>query len=300
MVEEKHMMERKGPSRLLRSGHKRVATPLEYGALTLLAILMILPIVYMISTSLKPLEEMFIYPPRFLVRHPTLRNFADLLIAMNALSVPFVRYLFNSVFVTVATVGLSLVLSSMAAYPLAKYPHMPGARLFFSIVISALMFSPQVTQIPRYLIVDRLSLIDTFGGLIIPNLAGAYGLFLMKQFMEQLPNELLEAAKVDGAPEWMIFWRVVMPLVRPAWITLLIFSFIGTWNDFFTPLIFTRSEQMKTLPLLMSSIGGGPGVVARYGAVAAASLVVTVPTLLLFVLLQRYVMETMAHSGIKA
>jgi ABC-type glycerol-3-phosphate transport system permease component len=300
MVEEKHMMGRKSQSRPRKSGHKRVATPLEYSALTLLAILMILPIVYMISTSLKPLEEMFVYPPRFLVRHPTLRNFADLLIAMNALSVPFVRYLFNSLFVTITTVGLSLILSSMAAYPLAKYPYMPGAKLFFSVVISALMFSPQVTQIPRYLIVDRLSLIDTFGGLIIPNLAGAYGLFLMKQFMEQLPIELIEAAKVDGASEWTIFWRVVMPLVRPAWITLLIFSFIGTWNDFFTPLIFTRSEQMKTLPLLMSSIGGGPGVVARFGAVAAASLVVTAPTLLLFVLLQRYVMETMAHSGIKS
>jgi ABC-type glycerol-3-phosphate transport system permease component len=123
---------------------------------------------------------------------------------------------------------------------------------------------------------------------------------LMKQFMEQLPIELIEAAKVDGASEWKIFWSVVMPLVRPAWITLIIFSFIGTWNDFFTPLIFTRSEQMKTLPLVMSAIGGGPGVVARQGAVAAASLVVTFPTFILFVLLQRFVMETMAHSGIKS
>jgi ABC-type glycerol-3-phosphate transport system permease component len=262
--------------------------------------LMVLPIVYMVSTALKPLEEMFVYPPRFFVRHPTLRNFADLLLALNALSVPFVRYLFNSLFVTVATVSASVVLSSLAAYPLAKYPYMPGAKLFFSIVVSALMFSPQVTQIPRYLIVDRLSLIDTYGGLIVPNLAGAYGLFLMKQFMEQLPIELIEAAKIDGASEWMIFWNIVMPLVRPAWITLIIFTFIGTWNDFFTPLIFTRSEQMKTLPLLMSSIGGGPGVVARSGAVAAASLVVTVPTLLVFVFLQGYVMETMAYSGIKS
>jgi ABC-type glycerol-3-phosphate transport system permease component len=131
-------------------------------------------------------------------------------------------------------------------------------------------------------------------------IAGSYGLFLMKQFMEQLPIELIEAAKVDGASEWRIFWRIVLPLVRPAWITLVLLSFISTWNDFFTPLIFTRSEQMKTLPLIMSTIGGGPGVVARSGAVAAASLVVTFPTFILFVFLQRYVMETMAHSGIKA
>jgi ABC-type glycerol-3-phosphate transport system permease component len=214
--------------------------------------------------------------------------------------VPFTRYLFNSLFVTIATVTFGVVLSSMAAYPLAKYPRMPGAKLFFSIIVSALMFAPEVTQIPRYLIVDRLGMIDTYWGLIVPSLAGSYGLFLMKQFMEQLPIELIEAAKVDGASEWRIFWQIVMPLVRPAWITLIIFSFISTWNDFFTPLIFTRSEQMKTLPLIMSSIGGGPGVVARSGAVAAASMVVVLPTLIIFVLLQRYVMQTMAYSGIKS
>jgi ABC-type glycerol-3-phosphate transport system permease component len=273
---------------------------LEYLIITLLALFTLLPIVYMVSTALKPLEEMFLYPPRFFVRHPTLRNFAELLLAIDALSVPFVRYVFNSLFVAAATVGASLVLSSMAAYPLAKYPRMPGGRLFFAVVISTLMFAPEVTQIPRYLIVDRLNLIDTYAGLIIPSLAGSYGLFLMKQFMEQLPVEMIEAAKMDGASEWAVFWKVVMPLVRPAWITLIIFSFIGTWNDFFTPLIFTRSEQMKTLPLAMSSIGGGPGVVARWGAVAAASLVVTVPTFVIFVLLQRYVMETMSYSGIKS
>ena len=279
---------------------RRQATPFEYLIISLLALFTLLPIVYMVSTALKPLEEMFLYPPRFFVRHPTLRNFAELLLAIDALMVPFVRYAFNSLFVAAATVGASLVLSSMAAYPLAKYPRMPGGRLFFAVVVSTLMFAPEVTQIPRYLIVDRLTLIDTYAGLIIPSLAGSYGLILMKQFMEQLPVEMIEAAKMDGASEWAVFWKVVMPLVRPAWITLIIFSFIGTWNDFFTPLIFTRSEQMKTLPLAMSSIGGGPGVVARWGAVAAASLVVTVPTFVIFVLLQRYVMETMSYSGIKA
>lgn len=278
----------------------RRATVIEYIVITVLALFTMLPIVYMVSTAFKPLEEMFLYPPRFLVRHPTMRNFAELLLAIDALTVPFVRYAFNSLFVTITTVTFGVVISSMAAFPLAKYPRMPGGKFFFSIIISTLMFAPEVTQIPRYLIVDKLGLIDTYAGLILPVLAGSYGLFLMKQFMEQLPIELIEAAKIDGASEWRIFWRVVMPLVRPAWITLIIFSFIGTWNDFFTPLIFTRSEQMKTLPLMMSTIGGGPGQVARWGAVAAASLVVTLPTFFLFVFLQRYVMETMAHSGIKA
>jgi ABC-type glycerol-3-phosphate transport system permease component len=279
---------------------KRQATPLEYFIMTSLAVFTMLPIVYMISTSFKPLEEMFLYPPRFLVRNPTARNFVELLLAIDSLSVPFVRYFFNSIFVTIATVSAGVVISSMAAYPLAKYPRMPGAKIFFAIVISTLMFAPEVTQIPRYLIVDRLGMIDSYFALILPGLAGSYGLFLMKQFMEQLPTELIEAAKVDGASEMRIFWQIVMPLVRPAWITLIIFSFIATWNDFFTPLIFTRSEQMKTLPLVMSSIGGGPGVVARWGAVAAASMVITLPTLILFVLLQKFVMQTMAHSGIKS
>jgi len=293
-------MATKTKSKRLRRLIERKATPKEYILMTALAFITLLPLVYMISTAFKPLEEMFLYPPRFFVRHPTIRNFVELLLAIDSLTVPFVRYLFNSLFVTVCVVAGGIIISSMAAYPLAKYPQMPGAKLYFAIIISALMFAPEVTQIPRYLIVDSLGMIDTYWGLIIPSLAGTYGLFLMKQFMEQLPTELIEAAKVDGATEWTILWRIIMPLVRPAWITLIIFSFIGTWNDFFTPLIFTRSEQMKTLPLIMSSIGGGPGYVARWGAVAAASMVITLPTLILFVLLQKYVMETMAHSGIKS
>lgn len=279
---------------------KRQASPGQYVLMTILALITMLPIVYMVSTSFKPLEEMFLYPPRFLVRHPTLRNFAELLLAIDSFQVPVARYMFNSLLIAAITAGGSVILSSLAAYPLAKYPRMPGGKLFFTMIISALMFAPEVTQIPRYLIVDKLGLIDTYFGMILPVLAGSYGLFLMKQFMEQLPVELIEAAKVDGATEWRIFWQIIMPLVRPAWITLIIFSFIGTWNDFFTPLIFTRSEQMKTLPLMMSNIGGGPGVVARWGAVAAASMMMTLPTLILFVFLQRYVMETMAYSGIKS
>lgn len=284
--------------RILRRGRFEAGLP-TYIGLTLLGGFMILPLVYMVSTAFKPLEEMFLYPPRFFVRTPTLQNFNELLVALNGLYVPFSRYFFNSLFVTICVTGGTVIISSMAAYPLAKYPRMPGAKLFFNIVIATLMFAPEVTQIPRYLIVNHLNLVDTYAGLILPMLAGSYGMFLMKQFMEQLPVEVIEAAKVDGASEWTIFWKIVMPLVRPAWITLILLSFIGTWNDYFTPLVFTRSEQMKTLPLVLSTLGGGPGSVARTGAVAAASLIVTLPTLILFLFLQKYVMETMAHSGIK-
>ena len=140
---------------------KRESSPGEYIAMTLLAVFTMLPIVYMVSTAFKPLEEMFLYPPRFFVRNPTFRNFAELLLAIDSLSVPFMRYLFNSLLVSTVTVTAGVILSSMAAYPLAKYPRMPGAKLFFSVIVSALMFAPEVTQIPRYLIVDRLGLIDT-------------------------------------------------------------------------------------------------------------------------------------------
>lgn len=290
-------MKMKIPAFLKRSRNE--AGLFTYVWLTLLGIFMLMPLVYMVSTAFKPLEEMFLYPPRFFVRTPTLQNFSDLMIAINGLSVPFSRYFFNSLLVTLCVTAGNVIICSMAAYPLAKYPRMPGAKLFFNIVIATLMFAPEVTQIPRYLIASQLHLIDTYAGLILPLLAGSYGMFLMKQFMEQLPIEIIEAAKVDGASEWTIFWKIVMPLVRPAWITLILLSFISTWNDYFTPLVFTRSEQMKTLPLVLSTLGGGPGVVARTGAVAAASLIVTIPTLLLFLFLQRYVMETMAHSGIK-
>jgi ABC-type glycerol-3-phosphate transport system permease component len=265
----------------------------------LLAVFMALPLVYTVSTAFKPIEELFLFPPRFFVRHPTLRNFQQLLISTWAWVVPFPRYIFNSFFVTSMTVLGHVLIASMAAYSLAKLG-VPGGNVIFGIIIAALMFAPEVTQIPRYLVVHRLGLLDTFAGLIIPNLAGAYGLFLMKQFMEQVPVELLEAAKVDGAREWTIFRYVVLPMVRPALITLVIFSFISSWNDIFTPLVFTRSESMKTLPLAISNISGGATVVANFGAVSAGALVTTLPPIIIFVLLQRWVMETMAYSGIKS
>ncbi len=259
-----------------------------------------LPLVYMVSTAFKPIDELFIFPPRFLVRRPTTENFVDLVTSLSSSTVPFTRYIFNSLFTTVVTVLLAVLVSSMGAFSLVKY-RPPGSKTIFAIVVAALMFSPHVTQIPRYLIVNGMGLINTYWALILPKIAVAYNFFLMKQFTEQVPDEQLEAARIDGANELVIFWRIVMPALKPAWATLMVLSFVANWNDFITPLIFTTSQAMKTLPLALHTIAGGVAAanIGRAGAVAAATFCMTVPTVLIFTIMQKRVIETMAHSGIK-
>lgn len=270
-----------------------------YTFMILLVAFTSMPLIYMVSTAFKPLDELFLYPPRFFVRAPTLRSFTDLLTAMNGSVVPFTRYIFNSLFTTAVTVGLTVVVCSMGAFALVKYK-LPGASIIFTIIIAALMFSHHVTQISTYMVVNQLGMVNTFWALIIPKIAVAYNFFLMKQFIEQLPDELLESAKIDGAKDMRIFWQIVMPMLKPAWSTLVVFSFVNNWNDYFTPLIFTRSDAMKTLPLALQTISGGPGVVARSGAAAAATFLTVIPTIVIFMLMQKKVMQTMAYSGIKA
>jgi ABC-type glycerol-3-phosphate transport system permease component len=272
----------------------------QYWFLIPLAIFAILPIVYVVSTAFKPLEELLIFPPPFFVRRPTMDNFQDLLLATNALAVPFSRYLFNSVFVTLTTVLLQVLFCSMCAYPLSKARGLPGAGIIFAMVVAALMFAPQVTRIPQYLVVQKLGLIDTYWALIVPAVAYSLGLFMMKQFMDNsVPMDLIEAARIDGASEWTVFWRVVMPNVAPAWNTLLIFGFIAQWNDAFSPVVFTRSEAMKTVSVAMISLTNGPATVARLGAQSAAAFLMTAPVIIVFLLRQAKVIQTMAHSGMK-
>jgi ABC-type glycerol-3-phosphate transport system permease component len=283
----------------------RTRRPIDWGYLgtllflTALGAVMALPIAWLVSSSFKPLDEFFLFPPRFFVRNPTLNNFRDLLLVTSGTWVPFGRFVLNSVVVTVASVGGSVVIAIMAAYPLAKYRAMPGRNFLFLLIVSALMFSPEVAQIPRYMVVNGLGMMDRFSALIVPNLAAALGLFLLKQFLEQVPDTLLEAARIDGASEWQILWRVIWPLATPAWSTVGILQFIAFWNDSWSPMVFTRSESMKTLPLAILTISPGPGQVAFAGAETAASMLQFLPVVLIFALLQRRVIQTMVHSGIK-
>lgn len=267
--------------------------------LTGFGLLMLAPLVYLISTAFKPKAELFLFPPRFFVINPTTRNFTDLLSVTDSSLVPFSRYIFNSVIVSFVVVLGGIIIGSLAAYPLSKHKGMPFGQFIFKLIILALMFAPTVTQIPQYLVMTKLGMMNTYWALILPSLASPIGLFLMKQFLDQIPDALLEAARIDGATEWFTYRRIVLPLLQPAIATYALFSFIGAWNDSWAASVFTTSEQMKTLPFAIQSISGGVNDIARAGALAAAGFLMIIPTLIMFIVTQRKVMETMAHSGIK-
>lgn len=265
-----------------------------YIILILFGLFMVMPLVYTISSAFKPLDEIYLYPPRFFVSHPTFNNFQDMLVVMSNSWVPFTRYVFNTVFITaVGTLG-HLIFASMGAYVLAKYDF-PGGKTFFALCQTALMFSVYVTQIPNYLVMTKLGWVDTYLSLIIPAFAAPLGLFLMKQFMEQIPDALIEAAKIDGAKEGRIFLRIVMPNVKPAWLTLTIFSVQSLWNMKGQSYIY--SEELKMLPYALQQIllGG----VSRAGVSAAATMIVMMVPILIFVFAESNIIETMASSGIK-
>ena len=255
---------------------------------------MALPLVLAVSNSLKPLEELFIFPPRFFVRNPTLSNFHDVFVLMSESWVPFSRYIFNTVFITVVgTVG-HLAVASLCAYALAKH-RFPGRNFIFWIIVTALMFSSQVTAIPNYLIMSKMGWLDSYTALIAPAIAKPLGLFLMKQFMEQIPDSLLEAARIDGAKEFTVFWKIAMPQVKPAWLTLIIFCFQDLWNLQGANYIF--SEQLKTLPYALSQISAAG--ISRSGATAAVAVIMMIVPISIFIVSQSNIIETMASSGIK-
>ena len=265
-----------------------------YILLTLVALFMAFPLVYAINSAFKPLDEIFVYPPRLFVQNPTLDNFQDLFVIMSKSWVPFTRYFFNTFSITLLGTAGHLLIASMGAYVLAKY-RFPFSRSFFNIVVVALMFNGYVTAIPNYIVMSKVGWVDTIWAVIVPAFASPMGLFLMKQFMEGVPDTLLEAAKIDGAKEWRIFIQIVMPMVKPAWLTLMIFSVQGLWNAKASNFIY--SEELKTLPYALQQIINGG--VARAGVGSAVTLVMMVVPIAIFILAQSNIIETMASSGIK-
>lgn len=259
------------------------------------ALFMVLPMVYAISSSLKPADEFWVFPPTLFPRNPTGKNYSDLFVLMSDSWVPFSRYIFNTLFVTVAGTAGHVIVASMCAYPIAKY-RFPGSRFFSKVVELSLMFGASVTAIPNYLIMSKVGLIDSYGALIIPAFGSSLGLYLMKQFMDQcIPDSLLEAAKIDGAGEMRIFFRIVMPLVRPAWLTLIIFSVQSLWGIGNTPYIY--SEELKTLTYAFSQIQSAG--IARAGVGVAISVIMMAMPAAVFIITQSNIIETMATSGMK-
>ena len=265
-----------------------------YLFLLLVAVVMVFPLVYAVSNALKPLDELYKFPPRILAQNPTTDNFSDLFVTLSKSWVSFSRYLFNTVFITfVGTVG-HLIVASMGAFVLAKY-EFPGNATFFKMVTVAMMFTGYVTQIPNYLILNGLGWIDTYWSIVIPAFASPMGLFLMKQFMEGLPTSLIEAAKIDGANEWRVFSGIVMPNVKPAWMTLIIFSVQGLWNNKAATYIY--SEEKKMLAYAMQQIQSGG--IARTGQGAAVLVVLMAVPIGIFIFSESQILETMASSGLK-
>ncbi len=265
-----------------------------YLYLLFVAGVMVFPIVYAVSSALKPLDELFMFPPKIFPQNPTLDNFSDLFVTMGKSWVTFSRYLFNTVFITAVGTAGHLIIASMAAFVLAKYDF-PGGKTFFRLVTVAMMFSGYVTAIPNYLIINALGWIDTYWAIIIPAFASPMGLFLMKQFMEGLPTSLIEAAKIDGASEWKVFSSIVMPNVKPAWMTLIIFSVQALWNN--KAATFIYSEERKTLVYALQQIQSGG--IARTGQGAAVLVVVMIVPILIFIFSESQILETMASSGLK-
>lgn len=264
--------------------------------LLLICAFMILPMLYSVIQAFKPLDELFLYPPRFFVRNPTTQNFSDVFYLTESLEVPFLRYIFNSVFITVAGTAIYIILASAAGYALGKGTF-KGKSALSALVVWALLFRPEVTAIPQYVIVSKLGMVNTYWALILPALASTMGVFLIRQFVVvAIPDATLEAARIDGASEYRIFFKIVMPGIKPALMTAIIFTFQSLWNSASgTQFIF--SEKLKGLPNVLSTIVAGG--IARAGAASAVSVILMIPPIIVFLISQSSVMETMTHSGLK-
>lgn len=284
----------KMPKRLNRSWAVDILLFLLLGGI---AFFMALPLVFTISNAFKPIDEIFVFPPKLLVRNPTFKNFTDLANIFSDSWVPFSRYVFNTFFIAiVGTVG-HVIIASAAAYPLAKIKF-PGRNILFNLVVMSLMFTAYVTQVPNYMTISWLHLINTYWAIILPSFGMTLGLYLMKQFMEQVPDSLLEAAKIDGASEYRIFWQIVMPIVKPAWLTLVIFSLQNLWtNGSVTSHKYIYSEQLKTVDYVFGQIASG-GLV-RTGPVSAVTLLMMAVPITVFIVTQSNIIQTMSTSGLK-
>ncbi len=263
--------------------------------LILLGAFMFIPMLYVVMQSLKPLDELWMYPPRFYVVNPTFKNFSDLFKLMSTSWVPFSRYIFNTVFISVAGTFGNLILSSMAAYALAKIKF-PGRNWIFQVIVLSLMFNSTVTGIANFLTMSTLHWVDTYLAIIVPAWCTSLGLYLMKQFMESsVSDAVLESARLDGASEFYTFIKIAMPMVKPAWLTLIIYSFQGLWNSGSS--IYIYSEQLKTFNYAINQIVAGG--IARAGASAASQVIMMAVPISVFVITQSNIIETMGSSGMK-
>lgn len=276
------------------AGRKIGGTIAIFAVLLSVGLFMLMPIYLTLVMAVKPVEELFIFPPKLYTLHPTLDNFRDMFAVLKSSRVPFSRFVFNSLAVTVSVTSLQCIFTSMAAFVLAKCKF-PGSKLINGIIVVALLYQSNVIYIMQYIVMAKLGLIDNLLALILPSVASPIGLFLMRQSISQLPDSVIEAAKVDGAGLFRICWQIVMPNQKPALMTLIIFAFQASWNIQSGSLVFR--EEYKTLPTVVSQAAASG--IGRAGVAMAAAVFMLIPPIVVFTLAQRQVIETMAHSGIK-
>ena len=266
-----------------------------FSILVLAGAFSVLPLIYCVVTSFKPLDELLIFPPQFFVKRPTLSNYMVLPSLLNKLQVPMARYLFNSLFVALASTFLHIIAASLAAFAFSK-SKLKYRRILFLLVQVMLLYNSYTLAVPQYLIFSKLNIIDTYWVYILPAIPSAMGCFLMKQFIDVgVPNAVLEAARIDGASVFRIYWQIIMPMVKPAWMTLLLFSFRDMWSIVPSGTIF--SEELKTLPQVVSTVTAGG--IARTGSSMALTVLLMIPPIIVFMISQGNVIETMGSSGIK-
>ena len=263
--------------------------------LLIISVCMSIPLLYTILQSVKPIEEYYIYPPKFYVTNPTFDNYRDILASVDSLGVPFTRYLFNAVFTTVTGTVVYLVLALVTAYPIAK-SKIKGVGILNALLVYAMLFHNDTMAMLRFVVMSYMGIIDTYWAVILPNLANTMGIFLLAQFMRSnISDSILEAARIDGAGEFKILFRIVAPSVKAGWLTVFIFVFQSYWNAGNSPYIY--SENLKHISEAMSSIATS-GII-RAGTGMAVTIILMIPTIVIFLWNQRSIMNTMAHSGLK-
>lgn len=278
-----------------RYTHSRLGNALYFAFLIIAGAFSMLPIIYCVCTAFKPLDELLVFPPRFFVHRPTVENFIQLPAIIENLRIPLTRYLFNSFFVTCVSTFLHIIAASMAAYVLSK-TNIRFKKIIFLVVQLSLLYNAYTLAVPQYLIFSNMRIIDTFWVYILPAIPSSTGVFLIKQYMDSsVPDSLLEAARIDGAGPVNIYFRVVMPIIKPAWMTLMLLSFQSLWSAMPSGTVF--SEKLKTLPYVLSSISAGG--IARAGSAMAATVLMMLPPMIILVVSQSNVVETMGSAGMK-
>lgn len=277
-----------------RVNRSRVGTIAMFLVMLVFALFMAWPMIIIIGNAFKPLDELWVFPPKLWPSSPTLNNFRDMFSVLSDSWVPFLRYIVNSVVITVVGTAGHIICSSMCAYSLAK-KQFPGRNLIFNMIVLSLMFNGVVTRIPNYIIMAEIGWVDSHLALIVPAFGSSLGLYLMKQFIEQLPDALIEAARIDGASQWKIFWDVVMPNVKPAWLTLILLSVQSLWG--IGSSVFIYKEELKTLPYALSLILASG--ISRAGVGAAVTFIMMLVPVTIFLLSQSNIIDTMATSGMK-